>query len=176
MSLVTGAGFLAAGWLGGGPVTITAHLLLAAVTVVLFRTDLDEKLIPNRILYPGGTAAVLVLGLAAVLTDRLPDFGWAMVMGLGYFLMFWLVALAARGGFGYGDVKLAALLGVFAGYPGWRHFAVSIFLTGMIGGIPAILLLVTRQAGPKTELPYGPAMILGCWGALLFGSDIIGRV
>ncbi len=174
VAVVAGLGFAGAGWLGGGAPRIAAHLVLAAVSVILLVTDIDQKLIPNRILYPGGGVGVVLLGVAAVMEHRLVEYGWALVMGLGYFVMFWLVAVLARGGFGYGDVKLAALLGVFGGYPGWRTFAMAIFLTGMVGGVPALVLLATGKARAKTELPYGPAMLLGCWAALLFGDRIMG--
>ncbi len=165
--------FYAAGWLGGNPLVVLSRLLLAAVSVILFVTDLDHKLIPNRILYPGGTAAIGLLGVGAALEGDLRSWGRGLALGAAYFGLFYLVALVARGGFGFGDVKLAALLGTFTGQVSWPHFAMGIFLTGLIGGIPAILLLVTRRAGVKHELPYGPAMILGCWGSLLFGTSLI---
>ncbi len=173
VSLAAGAAFSAAGWLGGNPVIVLSRVLLAAVSVVLFVTDLDHKLIPNRILYPGGVAAISVLGIGSALDGNLRAFGRGLALGAGYFALFYVVALIARGGFGFGDVKLAALLGTFTGQVSWPHFAIGIFLTGVIGGLPAIVLLATRRAGAKHELPYGPAMILGCWGALLFGTRLI---
>ncbi len=173
VSVGAAALFYAAGWLGGNPLVVLSRVLLAAVSVILFVTDLDHKLIPNRILYPGGAAAVLVLGVGAAIDGALRGWGRGLALGAAYFGLFYLVAVIARGGFGFGDVKLAALLGTFTGHISWPHFAMGVFLTGLIGGIPAILLLVTRRAGVKHELPYGPAMILGCWGSLLFGTRLI---
>lgn len=173
ISLITGALFGAAAGMGGNPAIVSAHLLLAAVSVVLFFTDIDQKIIPNRVLYPGGAMAVSVLGIGAALDGNLNRFGMALVTGAGYFALFYLVAVIARGGFGFGDVKLAALLGTFTGYPSWEIFATALFLTGFAGAIPALVLLVTRRGSAKRELPYGPAMLFGAWVALLFGQTIL---
>jgi leader peptidase (prepilin peptidase)/N-methyltransferase len=168
--------FWAAAAMGGNPAVVAARMLLGAMSVVLLVTDIDHKLIPNRILYPGTAVSVFLLGIGAAIDGRLGGFGTALAIGAGYFGLFYLVALVARGGFGFGDVKLAFPLGVFTGYLGWRHFALALFLTGIIGGLPAIFLLMTRRAGPKYELPYGPAMILGAWTALVFGDALLARM
>jgi leader peptidase (prepilin peptidase) / N-methyltransferase len=176
VAVLAALAFWAAAQLGGNPAVVAARVTLGAMSVVLLVTDLDHKLIPNRILYPGTAISVLLLGIGAVIDGAIGGFGTALTIGAGYFGLFYLVALVARGGFGFGDVKLAFPLGVFTGYLGWRHFALALFLTGIIGGLPAIILLVTRKAGPKYELPYGPAMILGAWTVLVFGDALLARI
>jgi leader peptidase (prepilin peptidase)/N-methyltransferase len=153
--------------------TLPAHLLFALVTLVLVVTDLDHKLIPNRILYPGSVAAVALLALGAAAESRLEDLLVGLVTGAAWFLVLLLVAIVARGGFGLGDVKLAFLLGVFTGFAGVRVFLLSVFLTGLYGGIPAIVILVTRRGGTRDDMPYGPAMVLGAWTALAVGDAIL---
>ena len=158
-----GAGMVAtSGWL------TPAYLVFVAVTIVLVITDLDHKLIPNRVLYPGGALAVLLLGAGALASGRSGDLARAGLGGLAFFGLFFAVALAARGGFGFGDVKLAALLGVFAAFDSWRTLLITIFFTGVIGGVPALVLLAIRRARPRDEIPYGPAMVAGAWLALAF--------
>jgi leader peptidase (prepilin peptidase) / N-methyltransferase len=176
VAVLAALAFWAAAQLGGNPAVVAARVTLGAMSVVLLVTDLDHKLIPNRILYPGTAISVLLLGIGAVIDGAIGGFWTALAIGAGYFGLFYLVALVARGGFGFGDVKLAFPLGVFTGYLGWRHFALALFLTGIIGGFPAIILLVTRKVGPKYELPYGPAMILGAWTALVFGDALLARM
>ena len=93
--------------------------------------------------------------------------------------------LLVRGrGFGYGDVKLSAQLGVFTAYLSWGTLGWSVFLTALIGGVLSIGVLVAglvgrsrqRRAGGaevtvrdamQAELPYGPPMILGAWVAIV---------
>lgn len=156
--------------------TLPAYLVFAAVSVVLMITDLDHKLIPNAVLYRGGAVALALLALGALLdgdAGRLPT---SILAGVGYFAVLFVVAVVARGGFGFGDVKLAAMLGPFVAYQGFEAFLLSVFFTGVLGGLPAILLLITRRAGFGDELPYGPAMILGAWMALLGGTAFLGWI
>lgn len=152
---------------------LPAFLAFAAVTLVLVVTDVDHRLIPNRILYPGGTAAAVLLAVGALLDGSGSALPRALGGGAGYFAVFFLVAVAARGGFGFGDVKLAALLGLFTAYVSPSTFLLSVFFTGFIGGVPALVLLVTRKARPTDELAYGPAMVLGSWTALACGEQFL---
>jgi prepilin signal peptidase PulO-like enzyme (type II secretory pathway) len=99
-----------------------------------------------------------------------------------------LIYLAVRGrGFGYGDVKLSAQLGVFTTYISWGALGWSVFLTAFFGGVLSIAVLAAglvgrarkrRHGGPdpsireamRTELPYGPAMIVGSWVAIVLAG------
>jgi leader peptidase (prepilin peptidase)/N-methyltransferase len=168
--LLAALGFAGAAWLTGWSPLFPAHLWFAALTVILVVTDLDEKLIPNRVLYPGTGAALVLLGLGAVATDRVADLGRGAVVAGVYFGLLLLVALVARGGFGLGDVKLAVVVGLFLGFWGYRVFANGLFLTGLAGGLPALLLILTRRAGRGHEIPYGPAMVFGAWAALALAA------
>lgn len=157
-----------------GPVpTLPAYLVFAAVTLVLAVTDLDHKLIPNRVLYPGGGAAAALLAAGAAASGSLSALPRAVAGAAGYFAAFLVVALVARGGFGLGDVKLAALLGLFAAYESVPTLLVAVFFTGLLGGVPALVLLATRRARAGDELPYGPAMIVGAWAAIAGGDAFL---
>lgn len=171
--LLSAVGFAGAVHVAGTGWLLPAHVVLAALTTVLVVTDLDEKLIPNRVLYPGTALAAALLAIGAVGTDRVADLGRGALAGVGYFALLLVVALASRGGFGMGDVKLAVVLGLFMGFWGWRVLASGLFYTGMIGGIPALVMIATRRAGRGDELPYGPAMVLGCWTALALGGGVL---
>ena len=157
-----------------GPVwVLPAYLWFIGVAVALTLTDLDHKLIPNRILFPSTAAAGVLLGLGAVLDGELGAYGRAILGGAAYFTVLLLIALVARGGFGFGDVKLAALLGMFAGYLGWGPLLVAMFMPFAVGGVVSILLLITRIKGRKDAIPFGPYMVLGAYLAILLGDQII---
>ena len=174
--LATATVFAAAGVVTSGEGwLLPAYLVLAAATIVLLVTDIDHKLIPNRVLYPStGVFAVLLVGgaFAESRTDRLLP---ALLGALGYFGALFVVYLVARGGFGFGDVKLAALLGAATAFQSQRTVLLAVFFTGVIGGIPAILLLISRRARGGDEMPYGPPMLAGAWVALVFG-EAFGRL
>ncbi|MEX1005494.1 MAG: A24 family peptidase [Acidimicrobiia bacterium] len=174
--LATGTVFAAAGVVTSGEGwLLPAYLVVAAVTIVLLVTDIDHKLIPNRVLYPSTAVFGLALAggaLAESRTDRLLP---ALLGALGYFGALFVVYLVARGGFGFGDVKLAVLLGAATAFQSQRTVLLAVFFTGVIGGIPAIILLVSRRARSQDEMPYGPPMLAGAWVALIFG-EAFGRL
>lgn len=152
---------------------LPAYLWFVGVTVALTLTDLDHKLIPNRILFPSTAIGVVLLGLGAVLDGELGAFGRALLGGVAYFAVLLVIALIARGGFGFGDVKLAAFLGLYTAYLGWGHLAVSLFLPFAVGGVVSVLLLVTRIKGRKDAIPFGPYMVIGAYLAVAVGDQII---
>lgn len=156
-----------------GPVwVLPAYLFVAAMTVVLFITDIDHKRIPNRITYPGTPIAGLLLALGAVLDgteDALPR---AFVGALAYASVFGLVYLIARGGFGFGDVKLALPLGLVTAFRGWELLVLSGVATAAAGGVMALVAVLVGRGGAKTEIPYGPPMIVGSWIAVIGGMGL----
>lgn len=157
----------------GAASELVPYLVFAGVTLTLVITDLDEKLIPNKVLFPGGALAIALLVIEAVVSDRtdrlLPSLGGAAL----YYGVFFLVHSLNRQGFGFGDVKLAFLLGFFTMFDSLRIFLLSVFFTGVIGGVPALVLLATRRVGPKYAIPYGPAMVLGAWLAIVAGEPFL---
>lgn len=137
----------------------------SCILLVLALIDLQHKLILNVIVYP----AVLV---AFVIGFFLPDFDiYKGVLGgaIGFVIMM-LPALISRTGMGWGDVKMAGLIGLMTGYP--RVFA-GLFLGIVSGGIIAVILLVTKKKTRKDAIPFGPFLALGAFIALVYGKEII---
>ncbi len=151
---------------------LPAFLWFAAVAISLVVTDLDHKRIPNRILYPGTIVATLLLGGGAALDGDLGGFGRSLVGGAGYFFLLLLIALVARGGFGFGDVKLAFLLGEFCAFRSWEAVFVAVLGAFLIGGLVSLVLLVLRRVGRKDALPFGPSMVAGAFVAIAAGDAI----
>lgn len=168
----TGALFAAAVLVVGTEWVLLAYLWFVGVTIALILTDLDHKRIPNRILYPGTVAGVVLLGVGALLDGGPGEFGRALLGGAIYFAALLVLAIVARGGFGFGDVKLAFLLGLFMTYLGWKHLGVGVFLAFFIGGLISIVLLVTRRRGRKDAIPFGPSLIIGAWLGIAYGQQI----
>ncbi len=74
--------------------------------------------------------------------------------------IFLLLAILGRDALGLGDVKLAAAIGALAGFP---VALVGLFVGIMAGGVAALFLLLTRRAGRKDTMAYGPYLALGAW-------------
>jgi leader peptidase (prepilin peptidase)/N-methyltransferase len=156
-----------------GPVwVLPAYLLFIATTVVLVLTDLDHKRIPNRILYPATVVTVVLLTAGAAADGTLAAVPRALAGGGVYFGLLLLIALAARGGFGMGDVKLSFLLGILLGFQSWAALWSGIFLAFLTGGVVSLLLLITKRKGRKDAIPFGPPLIVGAWIALVWGQQL----
>jgi leader peptidase (prepilin peptidase)/N-methyltransferase len=139
------------------------NALGCAVLVAITVTDIERRVIPNRIVLPALVAALVVQTL------REPSVEWivsALAAG-GFFLV---LALVYPAGLGMGDVKLAAFLGAWLG---WDVF-VGLFVGTLLGMLPALAVLLRRgAAGRRTTLPYVPALAAGAVVGLFFGDAIL---
>ena len=147
--------------------TLVPYLAFLLLSMALLVTDLEAFRIVDRLNLAGTAILALVLAITALITGELG----ALLRGIGgaasYFAGASLLFILVRGrGFGAGDVKLAAQLGLFTAYLGWSVLGWAVFATAMIGGAVALILVLSGSAGRKTELPYGPPMILGAWSAI----------
>ncbi len=152
----------AAGWM---VLLACAVLLLAAVWLSVI--DVRRHRLPDRIVFPAfGAAAVLLLTGCFVAGD--PSAAVRTVLGatvLGAFYL--LLRLIYPAGMGRGDVKLAALLGLYLGYLGWPQVLFGTMAGFLLGGLCGVLLIVTRLGGPKTQIPFGPFMLAGALAVML---------
>ncbi len=152
---------------------LPAYLVFLWAMILLTVTDLDTKLIPNRILGPATVVGIVLLILGYVVDTSSGSVVEAFIGGTLYFLVMLVLALIVRGGLGFGDVKLAFLIGVFTGFLSLGHVVVSGVGSFLIGGFVAIFLLVTRRSGRKDAIPFGPFMTTAAIGTIFFGQDVI---
>lgn len=139
-----------------------AAALLCWILVVVTRTDLEHRLIPDRIVIP---ATVLVLALRTI--DE-PSIEWVLA-ALGAGLALFVVVLVYPQGLGMGDVKLSALLGAGLGYV----VGIAMFIGFFLAFVPALVLLVRRgREARKQAIPLGPFLALGAVITLFAGTEI----
>jgi leader peptidase (prepilin peptidase)/N-methyltransferase len=145
----------------GGSAAVASFFCLALVAVSA--TDLEHRIIPNRIVVPAG---VIVL---AANTALHPGPQWAIgAFGASGFLL--VAALAYPGGMGMGDVKLAFLMGAALG----KTVPVALFVGMLAAMIPGIVLLVRHgRAARKMGVPFGPFLALGSVVALFAGTWLL---
>jgi leader peptidase (prepilin peptidase)/N-methyltransferase len=159
----------------GRPTIVPVTYVLATwVMVVLAFIDLDVHRLPNKIQLPAYPVLLGVLVVCTVATGEWQSLGRAVLAGaalLGLYVA--LAFIAPAGGMGFGDVKLAGLLGGLLGWLSWGHVIIATMLTFLIGGAVAAALLVVQRADRRTEFAYGPAMLLGA--VLTLGSPLVLR-
>lgn len=158
-------------WAFGLEWTLLPYLGFLLLTTALALTDIDAMRIVDRLNLRGSGLAIGGLGIVSIANEQTTEFLRGLAGGAAYFGATFVLFLLVRGnGFGAGDVKLAPVLGVFTTYLGWEVLGRSVVSTALIGGVLALFALAFMAAKRDTELPYGPAMILGSWVALaLFG-------
>ena len=150
---------------------LPAFLLLAVVGVLLAVVDLQHRLLPNRVVLPALGAGTALLLLAA-LADGAWDALLRSVLGAAaLFAVYLVLALVSPGGLGMGDVKLAALLGLYLGWLGWAAVVLGALAGFVVQAVVALGLLATRRIGLRGELPFGPAMLAGA--ALVIGGTAL---
>jgi leader peptidase (prepilin peptidase) / N-methyltransferase len=157
VAVVLARGADADGWLG-----LALVLLLVPVTLI----DLDFRIIPNRLLLVG--AGVGLALLVALQPGELPEHLAAAAAAGGFFL---LAVLAYPRGMGMGDVKLAAVLGLFLG----RAVAPAIFVALVTGTLVGAVVIARKGAreGRKTAIPFGPFLALGGVVAVFAGDAMV---
>jgi leader peptidase (prepilin peptidase) / N-methyltransferase len=145
---------------------IALGLVLVAVLVPVALIDFDRRIIPNKITLPAAIAAVAI-GLALA-PGKVPEQLIAGAAAGGFLLVF---ALAYPQGMGMGDVKLAAVLGLFLGRSAAVAVLVGVLTGALLGAAMMARLGVAR--GRKTAIPFGPFLALGGIVALFAGPAIV---
>ncbi|HSJ16475.1 MAG TPA: A24 family peptidase [Solirubrobacterales bacterium] len=138
---------------------------LIAVLAVVTATDLQRRVIPNRVLVAGALvcAAIVAATDAASLPERV-----LAASGAGGFLL--LGAVWDRRGMGMGDVKLAAVMGLYLG----AAVAVALLVGLVAGGAVGAVMIARHGVAARTQpLPFGPFLALGGIVALAVGDTLI---
>jgi leader peptidase (prepilin peptidase) / N-methyltransferase len=153
----------------GLEVGLEADLLPAlALTITLVaaaETDLEHRIIPNRLMAVSGVAAIALWAIAD--PSRLPE---NLIAGAAAGGLMLLVAIAYPAGMGMGDVKLAGVMGLFLG----ASVAPALFCGFAAGALVGIGLVAVRgPSARKQGVPFGPFLALGGVIGLLWGPDLI---
>ena len=157
-------------WRFGLAWEVPAFLVLAGAAVPLTVIDLRHRLLPNRILVPASVAGASLLTLAAALTGDWPALLRAGLGAVLLFAVFLILALISPRSLGMGDVKLAGFIGLFLGWLGWTTLVLGALAGFVVQAVVALLLLAGRRIGLRSELPFGPAMLLGAAIAIAVGE------
>lgn len=141
--------------------------------IVLSVIDLETCRLPDPLVLSFAIAGVagITLGLAG--GSFTASDGWRALMGAGVLGLFYFVAfLAYPRGMGFGDVKLAPVLGALLASFGWDVFAVGAFAAFVWGGIVGIVVMVRARARKGVAVPFGPWMFVGALTGITVGPAL----
>jgi leader peptidase (prepilin peptidase)/N-methyltransferase len=152
---------------------LPAFLYLAAVAVLLGVVDLQHRLLPNKVVLPSQPIGALLLLLPTVIERAWGDGLRAVIAAMVLYVLYTVLRFVSPRGLGGGDVKLAALLGLYLGWLGWGPVVVGMVAGFAVQSVLALVLLATRRVGLRSELPFGPAMLLGAAVAVGWADSIV---
>jgi leader peptidase (prepilin peptidase) / N-methyltransferase len=172
VELLTGAVFASFALRLGFDPALPAFLYLGAIGVALALIDIDVKRLPDVIVLPSYVVAVVLLGVAA-LVDGAGDAAVRAAIGMvALYVFYFVLAFIYPAGMGFGDVKLAGVLGLYLGWLGWAELVSGAFLGFLYGGVIGLGLMAVRRAGRKSKIPFGPFMLAGAYTAILWGGAL----
>jgi leader peptidase (prepilin peptidase)/N-methyltransferase len=157
-----------------------AYFFVMAVRLTII--DVRHHLLPDRIVFPSyAIAGILLLGAAASqllpgvpAVPGTPEAGLFGVPGLrvlaggaALWVFYFLLHAAYPPGMGFGDVKLAGVLGMYLGFLGWGHVFAGTFAAFILGGLWGLGLLALRRGSLQSAIPFGPFMLAGTAAVML---------
>jgi leader peptidase (prepilin peptidase)/N-methyltransferase len=151
---------------------LPAFLYLAAIGIALCLIDIDHHRLPNAIVLPTYPVLIVLLSGAALLTGDWSALLRAAIGGASLFTFYFVVAFAYPRGMGFGDVKLAGVLGLALGWVGWDALVVGAFAAFLVGSVGGLAAALVRRTGRKTVIPFGPYMLLGAALGIAVGRQV----
>ena len=153
------------------------HCYIVASLIVIFFADLKYQIIPDKITYP----AIVIAGIFNFQFSRLPSLGSEatggqaifnyFLAGLGAFGFLGALFLLTRGkGMGFGDVKLAFLMGLILGFP---KIIIALYLAFLTGALVSVILILIKKKKFGQTIAFGPFLVLGTIIAMFWGEEII---
>ncbi|HLR64023.1 MAG TPA: A24 family peptidase [Pseudogracilibacillus sp.] len=165
IELATGLTFLLSYLFIGIQIELLVALLLMSMLAIVFITDINYMLIPNRVLY-FFLPFFIVLRILSPL-DPIYD---ALIGGIvGYFLIA-IIIIISNGGMGAGDMKLFGVLGIVLG---WKLTLLTFFFATLFGAVVGIILRLTKKNNKNEPIPFGPHIVLGTIVTYFYGDQII---
>ena len=135
---------------------LRAYLYFASVGLALSMIDFDTKRLPNRITLPSYVVMGTLLLIPVVADGDFGDYTRAWLAALVLYAFYFVIAFIYPAGMGFGDVKLAGVLGLALGWLRWGERMVGGFLGFLLGAVAGITLMVVGRAGRRSALRSAP--------------------
>jgi len=135
-------------------------LVVISSLIVVFFVDLKEQIIPDEMILVGVAASLILNLLKTQLPNypitHLPNYLFSAASAAGFFfLLYWITK---KRGLGFGDVKLALLMGLFLGYP---KIISALYIAFLTGAFLSVMLILTGKKRFGQTIPFGPFLVLG---------------
>ncbi len=143
-------------------IVVATYALAVVMFGLLTAVDLDVHRLPDKVTLPAAPVFAVLLAGCSWATGDWGAWVEALLTGAGLFIAYFLLAILSPGGagLGFGDVKLSLTIGLLLGWFAWSLAVVATFLAFVLGGLLGLVLILTRRAGRKSYIAFGPPMML----------------
>jgi leader peptidase (prepilin peptidase)/N-methyltransferase len=152
---------------------LPAFMIFLASLLALSCIDLELLVLPKKIIYPTLILVALLLVMASAATHEWDRLFTGAIYAAGWFVVFFLMNFASPRVLGFGDVRLAPLLGLALGWLGWRYVALGFFSANLIGAVIGISLIALKRMNRNQPVPYGVFLAAGAALAIFAGPEIV---
>jgi leader peptidase (prepilin peptidase) / N-methyltransferase len=156
----------------GADVVLAAYAVFGLSMVAISAVDLERYIIPNHIVYPTLALLIPLFVLASAVDHRWGSLGRAAACGAIGFGGFFVLHVAVPKGMGFGDVRLAGVIGLALGWLGYGHAFVGFFAGFVLGAVLGIVFIVVSGQGRKTKIPFGPFLAAGAALSVIWGTPV----
>ncbi len=153
--------------------SLPAYLVVTAGLLALACTDFEHLLLPKRIVYPVLMMVGVLLALASAITHHWDQFLIAAACAVVWFVVFFAMNFISPRLLGFGDVRLAPVLGLALGWLGVRYALLGFFAANLIGAILGLSLIATKHMSRQQQIPYGVFLALGTLLAIFAGPELL---
>jgi leader peptidase (prepilin peptidase)/N-methyltransferase len=154
----------------GADVVLAAYAVFGLSMVAISAVDLERYIIPNHIVYPTLALMIPLFVVASAVDHRWGSLGRAAIAGAVAFIGFFVLTLVYPAGMGFGDVRLAGVIGVALGWLGLGHAFVGFFAGFVLGAVIGLIVIAATGGGRKTRIPFGPFLAAGAVLSIVWGT------
>ena len=152
--------------------TIIFLSVLSLIYIIIFFIDLENFIIPDSLNFSIMALALFKNFLPISSTSFIQDINQSIIGGMVGYSIIWLIIYLYKvikkiEGMGLGDAKLMAGIGLLFG---WQSVPFVLFVSALLGLIFVLPSLINKQKNMKSEIPFGPFIILACMIYFIFGD------
>jgi len=171
-TVLTGALFGSAAVHFGRDLALAPFCVFFALLVVISITDLSHRLVPRRLIYGALTLIVPLLVATSAVDHTWHSLDGALIGGLVAFGLFFAIWWFIPRGMGFGDVRLAGVIGLTTGWLSLLHAYVAFLAGFLVGMVFGLILMAVSSVGRKTRIPFAPSLSVGAVIAVFWGAHI----